>query len=631
MLRSLFGRARRREPQRQDPWESLVSAAPAAVAEADRVIGLAVREAAPELGDYVSEVVLGVREAQAAFETLLSEVEAALEDLCGRYDYRQLLFVSRLCAGLPQFRSIEELRYVLMRTRSADRWIMRFGRRDLEHDFMRIDEGGYSIGFPPDSLFFDAVVLHALAKAHARTVKESMVFNFMRLFSSKNHLPGPGLRFNSDARIGWNFNSSQLMAAANVYVLRHDSYNVPFARWGMDEVPAREPFALAYELFEDVSDGPYGGGTLFKPRPVFLDALFEYGAIFDALFVRHIGMPVEHLWATSRALARLGIEAAEADEGRLADWAGYTGTLPVARGALLDGDLEEKARQELDVAFPDLQVEQELGESVSRFVGLASSNPRQAGKEVGGPSDDVRAPFYPFMIHGDDTHGLWVVDYFSTLPFIQGLVDRLEFSKSKKTTGMQESDATIRTSVFDIHVAGFLGAVEGVEDALVEHREDPLLPNVKFYFEGGQDREIDVPLRLGEVLLTVQTWATDVDAQIEAGDYRAMKGRWEKVKEKLRKTDRRYTDYLLEHPEGRRCLEKDGLRYVLPVVCGPHTEPVASFAPEFWLRGPSFDDGGQVQAPPMPRIITPMELMYFLSTATEQELKDICERGGWKL
>jgi hypothetical protein len=46
----------------------------------------------------------------------------------------------------------------------------------------------------------------------------------------------------------------------------------------------------------------------------------------------------------------------------------------------------------------------------------------------------------------------------------------------------------------------------GVEEAFCEHREQPGLPNAKFYFDdGAQDREIDVPLRFGEVLLAVQT------------------------------------------------------------------------------------------------------------------------------
>ena len=46
---------------------------------------------------------------------------------------------------------------------------------------MRMDEGGYSLGFPPDSLFRDAVKLHHLANFHQRMVVENIVFNYMRL------------------------------------------------------------------------------------------------------------------------------------------------------------------------------------------------------------------------------------------------------------------------------------------------------------------------------------------------------------------------------------------------------------------------------------------------------------------
>jgi hypothetical protein len=57
-----------------------------------------------------------------------------------------------------------------------------------------------------------------------------------------------------------------------------------------------------------------------------------------------------------------------------------------------------------------------------------------------------------------------------------------------------------------VHLAEMLCQVPGVEEAFCEHREQPGLPNAKFYFDdGAQDREIDVPLRFGEVLLAVQT------------------------------------------------------------------------------------------------------------------------------
>ena len=642
------GHGRRRDGSgKYDPWDVLVAASSKAADEADRVIADAVRKVAPDLGGGTRQVVLGVEQAEEAFEEIFAEIENELEELCGRHDYRQLLFVSRLCSGLPWFHPAEdEPRYVYMRTRSADRWVLKFGNRDLQQDYMRIGDDGYSIGYPPDSLFFDAVLLHVLAKFHARMVKEAMVFNFMRLVSSKNRLPGPRMRLTvyglfgrvtSNLGVGWNFRSAELQAAANIYAFRHDSYNTPLARWGMDDVPEEESFGLACEISEDVKDEAYGGGTLFVPKPVFLDALFDYGKTFRTLFQRDIGLPVEHLWAISSALARLGVETAVANNGRLADWASYTGTLPISREELIGGTLEQMAREELAEAFPGLQVEQSLGESVARFVDLASSSASRRDNN-GIRQDDttmVRAPYYPFMFHGEDTHELWIVDYFNTLPFFQGLVDRLEFANNKKTTGLRDHDADVRTSIFDAHMVRMLGAIEGVEETLTGYRKNLYLPNATFYFEKGrkkQDQEIDVPMRFGEVLLAVQTWATEIEAGIEAGNYKAMNERWRKVKRKLRDTDDRYTDYLLGHVEGRQCLKREGLRYVMPIVCGPHTEPAASFEPRFWLRYPNYDDGGQIQeAPPMPRVITPMELVYFLSTTTEQELKDICEREGWKL
>jgi hypothetical protein len=100
MLGRLFGR-KRREPERYDPWETLVEASAPAANEADQLIGDAVRRVAPELGASVDEVVLDARQWEQAFETVISEIENYLEELCGRYDYRQLQFFSRLCAGLP--------------------------------------------------------------------------------------------------------------------------------------------------------------------------------------------------------------------------------------------------------------------------------------------------------------------------------------------------------------------------------------------------------------------------------------------------------------------------------------------------------------------------------------------------
>ena len=139
-------------------------------------------------------------------------------------------------------------------------------------------------------------------------------------------------------------------------------------------------------------------------------------------------------------------------------------------------------------------------------------------------------------------------------------------------------------------------------------------------------------MRVGEVLLAIQTWKPEADPRVDAGNERAMLRRWDKVRDKLRKTDERYTDYLLEHPEGQSLMRKEGLRYVLPIVCGPHPEPAASFEWTLWLRQPSYDSGGQLQAPPpVSRIATPPELAYFLYTVTEADLTLICKANRWDL
>lgn len=637
MMAELFGVGRPPGSQGHDPWSALVLASGSAADAAQDIIRQAVCEAEPGLSGSDPLVVLDVPRSETALESVLSHVEAALGDLCAKHDYRQLLCVSRLCSGLPVFRSSEDIGYSRLRTASADRWVLRRANRNLEDDFLRIGGDHYSLGMAPITLMRDAVVINVLAKFHARIVKEKMVFNFMRSVSSKNRLPGPKLRLGAEGRVGWEFGTARLMAAANLFVYRHDSHGTALTRWGMIEVPAEDnPLALACDLSEEVTDAPYGGGPLFVPEPLRLDVLLEQGEVFRALFEREAGMPVEHLWAVSRGLGRLGTEVAEAKNGELAIWAGLTGTLPMAREDLRGGSLLNAAREELTRTAGPIQSMQSLEESVVRFVELASSSGPLAREEedrATAGTDAVRIPTYPFMIHGEEGHELWLVDYFSTLSFFQGLIGRLEFSSSKKTTGLRDSDAFTKTSIFDSHLAGMLGAVPGVKEALTKHRDPdtPWLPNAKFRF-GGKNREIDVPMRVGKVLLAVQTWTPEADPRIEAGNGKAMSRRWDKIKGKLDKTDERYTDYLLRHPEGQRLMREEGFQHVLPIVCGPHPEPAASYETGFWLRQPSHDSAGQLRPPPpVPRIATPPELAYFFYTATEEDLRLICLANKWSL
>ena len=447
------------------------------------------------------------------------------------------------------------------------------------------------------------------------------------------------MRMHEDTTVGWNLHSDELMGSLILFYERYQHYNESLAWWGMGDADAgNEYFALS----ADPNPALHETGQPFVPRAVSLDAWLEYGRRFRLLFERDIGMPPEHFWAISRGLGSLGLESAVAHGGRLQRWVGCTATIPVRREDLLWGRLARLAADEIQELGTPLNGRQDLERSVGRFVRLASSTAgtpalRVERAEAGLVPDDenpdvptLRSTYYPYMIHGSDEHDYWIVDYLMAVPFIRVVVNELAFSGS--TTSFGERDTFVRTSVFDAHLARALTEIPGYEVAFEAHRPDPDLPNAKFYFnEGAESREIDVPLRLGEVLVAVQTWTPAVNAKTMAGERRAMETRWNNARDKLRDTDRKYTDYLLHNEEGRGNMFDEGLRYILPVVCGPYTEPLVSLDQEFWLRYPQFTGSLERPEGAVPRVLTPGELRAFLEDATEQELRTVCEQSGWTL
>lgn len=623
-------------------YETLRSVAPSATEKADQIILEALHAAAPELGPSNTEVLLDIPRAEEAFETILSTVEGALRRLCAQHDYRQFLHVSRLCSAVPQLmredKNHEDRR---VRTLSADRWILRCALRSLSQDYMAMIGNDYRLRAVPEALCHDAAELHVLAHFHQRVVDEKVRFNFARLVSARNGLRGPTMRMHEDTTVGWNLHSDELLGSVILFFTRYQHYNEALAWWGMgDTDTGNEYFALS----ADPNPALHETGQPFVPRAVSLDAWLEYGRRFRVLFERDIGMPPEHFWAISRALGSLGLESAVTDGGRLQRWVGCTATIPVRREDLLGGHLARLATDELQGLGASVNGHQELERSVDRFVRLASSTAGTPALKVERaeaglvPGDEnpgaptLRSTYYPYMIHGTDEHDYWIVDYLMTVPFIRGVVNELAFSASGSTTSFGESDTFVRTSVFDAHLARALTEITGYEVAFEAHRTDRDLPNAKFYFnEGAESREIDVPLRLGEVLVAVQTWTPAVNAKTMAGERRAMEKRWNNAKDKLRDTDQKYTDYLLCHKKGREHMLHEGLKYILPVVCGPYTEPLVSLDQEFWLRYPHFTQSLEVPEGAVPRVLTPRELTDFLEDATEQELRAICERNSWTL
>ena len=75
--------------------------------------------------------------------------------------------------------------------------------------------------------------------------------------------------------------------------------------------------------------------------------------------------------------------------------------------------------------------------------------------------------------------------------------------------------------MFDVLLADQLTGLTNLKSAFIGDREDPELPNVRFFFNRrSESREIDVPLRRGEVLIAIQTWARTFDPKDARGALR---------------------------------------------------------------------------------------------------------------
>ena len=638
-LGRLFGLGSGRAPE-NELWDKLVSESEPGIREAEGMIsGLIDRVGG--LSNAVPEARFAPRQADPPLEEIISGAERELENFCGRYDYRQLLYLSRLCTGVPALRDADaSTAATRVRVQNADRWALRCGDRSSDRDLVRAEDGHISTEALPEPIFRDAVRLHWLANFHQWRVVDRAMFNFMRLVADENGPPDPRLLLVTRGGVGREWGSRRNWASVNLYAHRYSSQNGDLAWWAMGEAePDGGPFTQMYDYSSAVTRGPSAGGQMFVPVELELGAMMEYGRRFRDNFEREdaVGMPPEHLRAVSRGLARFAMQAA--GDTRHGSWLARTGMLETPRDSLLGGPLEEAARGYLGAADPDRAGDTNLGRSVQRFVALASSSSDAVPGHERSSQDTETAPTprrgrerdaasartlgYPYMIHGGPEHESWLVDYVNTLPFLQSLAGEVYFAPGRSVAA--------RTSTFDALPAESLERVAGIEAAFVPNRPDPNLPNVEFHFDDrSQTREIDVPLRRGRVLVAIQTWARDLDPGLSGGDFRAMRRRWDAARRKLRSTDEKYTDYLLHHPEGQRRMREQGLGYVLPVLCGPFTDPVPSLELRFWLRPLSTGSYDEALRS-LPCVLSPAELEHFLSTAPESELRGICQANDWEI
>lgn len=589
-----------------------------------------------------SVVELHHTEATEVFERVLTNLETQLHGLCSRHDARALFLTSRLCAALPNYRAAERsLEATQMRIRAADVWAITHGRCYGGDVLCTGDFDPWSIGRTlgglGDETFADSVMLHFLVGVHRRMVVHLVRTNYLRLYSATNNVPGPRVRFDGRGDVQVLAPIRDAEDAADLFGHRY-TYNRAFSWWGFaDDEKGEGAGVMTMKEVKSLAAGPFGGGVVFAPDRFSLSSLAEIGGRFRELFVQALGMPAEHLVSILLALSIVGVGTTPAENEIFKQWGMPAGAVPVPREDFLPGGrLEAAAREMMRQNFPDLIRDQEssggsLARSVGRFTDLARPPVGESYGKNTGLNHPERALWLPYLILGGEDDDVWLVDFAASIPFVQSLVDQLEVSEGAATTGTGRHDAYERTSLFDLALWRGVQEIRGVKAALPVLRPDPALPNVESPLSGsGNHQELDVPLRVGDVLVAVQTWARGVDKRVEEGDHAALQARWNSVRRKRSSTDRNYARRLIDDPEARKILRAKNLRYILPILCSPLAEPVASAERRYWLRHPSDLPPGRVPLA-LPRVLTPPELQGFLDDTSERELKKICKDNGWKL
>ncbi len=253
--------------KRRNPWQELVKESAAGIRAANEWIA-GIVDRAGGLAEKISAgkkpvTLLSPREAEEKWEEILCGVEEELRRMCRLYDYRQLLFVSRLCSGIPALRARDsEMSFTRVRCQKADRWVFRCADRKhgRDKDNLKIGHDAVSVGGLPDKIFRDAVKLHVLSDFHDWLSTTRTRCNFMRLFSARNDVQsGPTLRLRTEGRINSDPSSPSMRLWVEINSYRYRMQDEQFALWGMISPPSRDEHdVLAYGYPPKVTKQPNG-------------------------------------------------------------------------------------------------------------------------------------------------------------------------------------------------------------------------------------------------------------------------------------------------------------------------------------------------------------------------------------
>ncbi len=158
-------------------------------------------------------------EGDATLRRLLDAYERGLERLCSRYDYRLLLYLSRLCLGLSPLRAGGEgLLDAQRRSLTADLAALTYGARDRRDTVFELDgDGGISFPTFSEDAAADIIELHGLASVHRGTLDALRGLSYLRAYSKVNRTPPPEVWLDLDSGVRL-FSVDRTVVAEQLYV-----------------------------------------------------------------------------------------------------------------------------------------------------------------------------------------------------------------------------------------------------------------------------------------------------------------------------------------------------------------------------------------------------------------------------
>lgn len=338
-----------------------------------------------------------------------------------------------------------------------------------------------------------------------------------------------------------------------------------------------------------------------------LEGAYQYLKLLDNEVLAQYGMSPELIVASLMAIGRLTLyfiypdfkpESMSRDSIVHIDRKGYV----LIEDEVMDNVvLDSLALRAFQYGFPDIACDNSEGfaHSFKKLAYLDSYRREDLSLRDGMPviscSDNDQPVFMPPpFIYPAESHR--IIDLNAISGFVNGLFECLTLEDKPRQKVAKDLEERLG---------------EFLDERLDYPRAFKTSKKLRYKPPGGSKRpiaELDVSLRVENVLVVVDAKSIRVSQGYRRHEYGALRLRWEKFEEYVKKADEQANN-LAARPKGSNYdLKSEGYTHIVTLLCSAKPEYIDSNEKRFYI----YDD--------LPRVATPLELRDYLSSVTPQEL-----------